>query len=386
MNSRVNDKMFAELTAFTDFGGVVESRHYKPLPDDWFLATSDIVGSTSAIKDGRYKAVNMAGASVISAILNALNRRDVPFVFGGDGAVVAVPGTAIDIARQALAEVQTWVAEELDLKLRAAVVPVADIRAAGSDVLVARFQVSPEVSYAMFSGGGASWAEAQMRAGRYVVAPAPPGSRPDLTGLSCRWQPIPARHGEILSVIVIPGAASTGDAFRQLAMEVVAIASGKERFGNPVSPSGPSFGFSRAGLAFEARASAPKGRRLGRLLRIAGEFLLAVTLDRLGRPLGGFDPKVYRSDVAANSDFRKFDDGLKMTVDIDAGQSRRIAERLEDASRAGICRYGLHSQNTAIMTCMVPSVITRDHMHFIDGSSGGYAVAASHLKAQEAAN
>src|SRR5260221_13077562 len=113
MDTSVSDSIFAELTPFTQFEGVIESRHYRPLPDDWALATSDIVGSTKAIEAGRYKAVNMAGASVISAILNVLGRRDIPFVFGGDGAVVAVPGPAVETTRGALAAVQAWVADEL---------------------------------------------------------------------------------------------------------------------------------------------------------------------------------------------------------------------------------------------------------------------------------
>jgi hypothetical protein len=384
MDASLSDNMFAELTAFTQFEGVVEPRNYRPLPDDWALATSDIVDSTKAIEAGRYKAVNMAGASVISAILNALGRRDIPFVFGGDGAVVAVPGPAVEATRRALAAVQTWIAEELKLTLRAAIVPVGDIRAGGLDVRVARYQVSPEVSYAMFAGGGASWAERQMRAGRFVVAPAPSGARPDLTGLSCRWQPIAARHGEILSIIAIPDAGGSTDAYRQLVSDIVSLASGEERAGSPVAATGPSFAIGRAGLEYEARASAPKGKRFWRMLAIAAQTFLAIALDRLGRRVGGFDPKLYRSDVAQNSDFRKFDDGLKMTVDVDSGRSRRIAERLEMASKAGVCRYGIHSQDTAIMTCIVPSPLTRDHMHFIDGSSGGYAIAASHLKAQAA--
>ena len=32
------------------------------------------------------------------------------------------------------------------------------------------------------------------------------------------------------------------------------------------------------------------------------------------------------------------------------------------------------------MTCIVPSPMTRDHMHFVDGAAGGYAEAASRLK------
>ena len=37
------------------------------------------------------------------------------------------------------------------------------------------------------------------------------------------------------------------------------------------------------------------------------------------------------------------------------------------------------------MTCIVPSPMTRDHMHFIDGAAGGYAMAASNLKAKAGA-
>src|SRR4051795_1068252 len=124
-----NDELFFDrLPVITDFAGVAETSNYTPLPEGWVLAVADIVGSTKAIAAGRYKAVNMAGASVISAVMNALGHRSVPFVFGGDGALVAVPPSAIDKTREALAAAQTWVGEELDLMLRAAMVPMAHVR------------------------------------------------------------------------------------------------------------------------------------------------------------------------------------------------------------------------------------------------------------------
>ncbi len=380
----MSDDFFETLPAFAEFEGVTDASRYRPLPEDWLLATSDVVGSTSAIEQGRYKAVNMAGASVISATLNALGRRDLPFVFGGDGAVVAVPGWAGEKTRVALAAVQTWVAEELDLTLRAAIVPLTDIRAQGHDVRVARFQVGAEVSYAMFTGGGASWAEAEMKAGRYVIAPAAPGTRPDLTGLSCRWDPIQARQGDIVSIIVVPGATGDTQAFEELVAQIVALVDQQDRGGHPVPAGGPKFSARPLGSDYEARASAPPGQRLWRKAVIAYETYFASLLDRLNLKAGRFDPKLYRSDVAQNSDFRKFDDGLKMTVDISAERSRQIEARLEEASRKGLCRYGIHRQASALMTCIVPSPLTRDHMHFVDGGAGGYAMAARSLKAKAA--
>ncbi len=54
------------------------------------VGVADVVQSTKAIAENRYKAVNMAGAAVIVSITNALDGRDFPFVFGGDGASFAV--------------------------------------------------------------------------------------------------------------------------------------------------------------------------------------------------------------------------------------------------------------------------------------------------------
>lgn len=381
----MNDKFFESLPVFSQFEGVTDPSYYKPLPDGWLLATSDIVGSTKAIEEGRYKAVNMAGASVIAAILNALGHKDVPFVFGGDGAIVAVPGSAEKITRDALSAVQTVVAEELQLTLRAAIVPVSEIRAKGHDVRLAKFQVGADAFFAMFAGGGASWAEREMKAGRYTIEPAPPGSRPDLTGLSCRWSPIEARHGEILSVIAVPGPNAGGEAFAKLVTDILMLTGAQERGGHPVPFEGPAVSLSSAGSEYETRLSSLKGHRLKRKAEILWECLITIVLNALKIKVGGFDPRSYRRDVAQNSDFRKFDDGLKMTVDLSVEQSRQIEARLEEASSKGICMYGIHRQNSALMTCIVPSVLTRDHVHFVDGASGGYAMAASQLKAKAAA-
>lgn len=359
---------------------MTDAANYSPLPDDWSLAAADIVGSTAAIRSGRYKAVNMAGASVISAIHNALGHRDLPFVFGGDGALVAVPAESVAQTRAALAAVQVWVKEELELSLRAAMVPMAAVRDSGHEVRVARYRVSPEITYGMFMGGGASWAEQQMKAGQFGIEPAAPGTRPDLSGLSCRWNPIQSRHGVIASIIIVPDEGAEPARFSVLVDEVVAIAGEQERGGHPVPAEGLHFPWPPMGLDYEARASAPPHLRLLRKLRILFEATVSIILERANKPFMGLDVQLYRADSAQRSDFRKFDDGLKMTVDLNDAQLNRIESILQAAASAGIGRYGLHRQSEALMTCLVPSPFQRDHMHFIDGADGGYAMAAAQLK------
>ena len=88
------DDFYASLPIFRDFTRVMDPGLFAPLPDDWVVGVADVVQSTKAIAENRYKAVNMAGAAVIVAVTNALDDRDFPFVFGGDGASFAVPAAA----------------------------------------------------------------------------------------------------------------------------------------------------------------------------------------------------------------------------------------------------------------------------------------------------
>lgn len=380
-----DDAFLAGLPVFRHFEDVADPALYRALPSGWGLAIADIVDSTAAIGAGRYKAVNMAGAAVISGISNSLGRHDLPFVFGGDGAAVAVPADGLPLAGRTLSNVQRWVKDDLDLAMRVALVPIEDIRANGFDVRVARFQASEDVSYAMFSGGGNSWAEARMKQGQYSLPAAGTGERPDLTGLSCRWNPIPASHGKVVSIIAVPGPARDMPAFRQLVVDLVDLAAQDARDGHPVPEDGPKLGFVKEGLGLEARAGAAYRDGWGqkrRSLRILGESLLVNLLDLTGLSLGRFNATRYRRSVASNTDFRKFDDGLKMTVDIDAERLEEIRARLEQGRLSGTCYFGLHEQDAALMTCIVPSPLSRDHMHFVDGADGGYAAAASRLKQQ----
>src|ERR1700675_2838131 len=115
-----SDTFYGSIPVFRGFSSLMDPALYSPLPDDWSIGVADIVESTRAIAEARYKAVNMAGASVIAAITNALDGREFPFVFGGDGASFAVSPEDLARAREALAATATWVKDDLDLVMRVA--------------------------------------------------------------------------------------------------------------------------------------------------------------------------------------------------------------------------------------------------------------------------
>src|SRR6266700_1255393 len=377
------DSFYSTIPVFRGFDRLMDPALYAPLPDDWSIGVADIVESTKAIAEARYKAVNMAGASVIAAVANALEGREFPFVFGGDGASFAVSPEDLARTRDALAATAIWVEESLNLMMRVALVPVAAVRAQGLDVRVARFGPSPNLSYAMFSGGGLGWAETAMKRGEFAVPAAAPGTQPDLTGLSCRFEEIPSVRGLILSVLVVPARGADPRAFRKLIEDVIALVERSPDAGRPVPPGGPPLRWPPAGADFEARA-ARGGSLLKRRAAVLTFTLFAYLIMRFGISVGGFVPKTYVRQVVENSDFRKYDDGLRMILDCTPELEAALTRRLTLAASAGVARYGLHRQDAAMMTCFTPSALRSDHVHFIDGARGGYASAATALKAMAA--
>lgn len=61
-----------------------------------------------------------------------------------------------------------------------------------------------------------------------------------------------------------------------------------------------------------AQALARLRAGIGRRLRVLWQTLLSYTVFRTGMRVGQFDPAVYRRQVVENSDFRKYDDNLRM--------------------------------------------------------------------------
>ena len=377
----MNDDFFASMPVFESFERIVEPALYRSLPEHWFIGFTDVVDSSRAVADGRYKAVNMAGVAAIAAVSNALDGKAFPFAFGGDGATLAIAGDDAPRARAALAATARWAKDELKLELRAALVPVATVRAAGHDVTVARYAPSPDVDFAVFSGGGVGWVEHQVKAGRHGIEPAPRGVHPDLTGLSCRFGETAARRGLIASVIVLPARGGETASYHKLVLDVLALTADPKRAGHPLPDMGPPFDWPPRGLEMEVSARASRGwPKLAERAFLYAFTLLAWTIFRFNLRIGGFEAGRYRRELVANADFRKFDDGLKLTLDCTPDLADELEALLAQARKDGIVQFGLHRQASALVTCISPVPTASDHIHFVDGAGGGYTAAARAIK------
>lgn len=376
-------RFFADLPAADNFADLFDPARYTPVPEDWILVISDVEGSTLAVKAGKYRAVNLVGAACIIAVVNIAEGLPLPYVFGGDGALVAVPPGLLEKAKAALLGVALLSQQQYELKLRVGAVPVAELRAGGYSVSVARYRLAGDETLAMFWGDGLVQAENWVKA---------PGSRhqwtgegtADLAGLSCRWEPFRPESGKIMALLVKSRTAEETTVYRRVFEEVNRLA------GEGVNPVKleklkkdrmfPST------LDLEQRLSAQRswlGRLWARGLGIF-EIVMGNFMFHFGLKAPTFDAPTYLATTVQRSDFRKFDGMLRMVIEVPDQARPGIEAFLEDLKEKGEIFYGMHWSEDAIMTCAIFSRAENRHLHFIDGGDGGYAFAAVGLKKQMA--
>jgi hypothetical protein len=391
-HSYSSESFFSDLPVFNDFMGVADKRNYYDVPDDWLVVVSDIKGSTKAIENGRYKDVNILGASSIIAVLNCVQDVEIPFVFGGDGASFVIPESCRESVEKALSGTRQLAITKFEMVLRIGVVPVKTIVEGGACVRIAKMEVSPWGTLAMFSGGGLAYAEKLIKdpetSDAYEVQTNPNQTigKDLFEGLECRWEPVQSKKGETLCLMVL---ARGDDELRNSEtysnfIEVIRKIYGTQKDYSPISPSQMKVALNSRLLQPETKVRTFNKNLFARMiypifLRLS--CILGRIIFRFGLRIGDLDGEDYLNTLTKNSDFQKFDDTLRMTIDSKSDQRKKLVEYLEAEMNAGSLFYGIQISDSALMTCMVFDRKER-HLHFVDGASGGYALAAKQMKSQ----
>jgi hypothetical protein len=382
-----SDGFYADIDAFDDFAGIAELDNYRRAPDDWHVVIADVVSSTTAIAEGRYKDVNMIGAACINAVLNISRKKSIPYVFGGDGATLMVPPDRLEHAASVLLGVRALAASRFELSLRVGVVPVAQIHARqDARVMVGKYRLSQSNELGVFTGGGIDIAEQWIKSGNeYLLEHGADDDAPDLSGLSCRWEALASQNGIMLSVLMQARSGSdTGNAdlYRTLIEDIAGITDAGSTPVKPVCDANMRFRWPPRGLRAEIDSTVGRRNRGWYALGLYANSLLQWTLDRFDITAGGYRGRHYRVELRDNTDYRRFDDTLRILIDCAPAQADAIESLLESRSQQGMLRYGLHRSDSALMTCLVFNLDRGEHVHFVDGSDGGFTAAAKNMKAK----
>ena len=386
----MSEQFYNHLASFTAFTAFADSSHYVPLPTDWYVVITDVRGSTEAILNGQYKRVNAMGAASIMALLNATTPIPVPYVFGGDGATVCVPPSRKTAVEAALAATKKMAHDDFELDLRIGMVSMAEIAAAKHQVMVGKYQPSPHYQQAMFLGDGLAYAEDLIKDkaadNPYLLADdiIPDGS---FEGFECRWNEIPSPYEETVAILVktvnVDGMAEQ-EIYTAVSQGILDIYGQEPQIHHPIRDENLSLGMSPQILGGETvirTAFQPKWKRVLYMFKLWGLVLLGKYFMARKVQTETTDWGAYRQMLIANSDYRKFDEVLRMVLSGTAVQRQQLRDFLEKWRQDGTIVYGIHANKSALMTCLISDYAT-NHVHFLDGSSGGYALAAKEMKAQ----
>jgi len=379
-NMTADANFFDDLKPLETLSEALDGDNYVAAPDDWLIVAGDVMGSTQQVADGRQRDVNFTAAGLITALVNSCGQ--VPFQFAGDGAVVLVPPQYAAIARRALARLRRFARTDLDVVIRIGAVPVGVLTARGAKVLVARFEPTPGNPTAHFLGDGPGRLETAIK-GRgdaelarlaEIADSEDDGEPPDLTGLSCRWNPLRPVKGRIVA-LVLRGADHAKiyqDLLRLTGLPILRAASEQSLVSRWPPP----------GLLREARARRRGKPLVTTLLRLLLDTLFAWLVFGWNLNVGRFDPRRYRHEIIANLlDFSRCGDALNIVFDCPVERIAQIEAYLAAEAAAKRLSYGIHVADHALMTCLVRDASDGLHVHFADGGDGGYTRAAIQLKA-----
>jgi len=381
MNPDSNEHFYAELPLqripLPDL--LSDKKLFDAIPADWHVIITDIKGSTQSVLGGRHQDVNLIAAGSIVTVLNIAFGMNVtvPFFFGGDGATFIVPASLIDKLMQALALYRANTLANFNLELRTGTVPVAEIYAKGHHINIARFSRSAALSIPIVLGSGLDYAEKIIKGDDYLMT----GHKPqleelDLTGMLCRWDQIPPPENkeEIVTLLIIAKKTEyQAEAFKKVLQKMDELY-GAPDIRQPISVSRLKLKttFSRLGTEMRVRLGRIKWFELVRtwVLSLYGYIYFSTKKG-----------KSYLESLVEMSDTLVIDGRINTVITGSASQRVSLQKLLDSMEQDDEILYGLHISGASVMSCYVRD-LKDDHIHFVDGSEGGYTKAAKMLKAK----
>jgi hypothetical protein len=372
-------EFYKNLKPFSNFNEFHTPIHYKQVPSNWNLIITDVKGSTQSIQSGRYRDVNTLGVASIVVVRKILKGLDFPFVFGGDGATILLPGEETNSVVPSLLGLKKIASNNFGMELRIGIVSIQEIITSGKSIEVARFFLSSGFSQAMFRGSGITYGEKLIKENyNQYQARSELEVEPDLTGLTCRWKPIPTQRGKILTLLIRPREGNERVYTDILKKLNTIFPEGLDKL-NPATYDKNTYRPVWESIRNEFRLGSSKFsfQFLLRALALIPTYFLF----NLRIPF----PKLmnYIRSTASHSDFRKFDDMLRMVIDCSEEEIAQIKLFLDDLFQKGFIFYGTHISQNSLMTCYVEGLNEGQHIHFLDAENGGYTQAAIQMKNQK---
>lgn len=376
-------EFYENLTIIPTFREVSNHKLYTPLPDSWYVALADIRGSTDAIRLGKYKEVNMAGASIIAALNNFYSKEIIlPYLFGGDGSLLALPNENIEQVKGILAFCKKVVKDAYGLEMAVGLLSVKELSQMGHSITVARLKLSEIIDQTVFWGSGVTFAEDYIKENDTLKNIVPVEA--DFSGLECRWSQVPSEKDEVAAYII----QAIGDdeeesveIYEECFQKIESIY-GKDETFHPIREDALQMTTNPLllGVEWKLRTQPPTiFKRIKHAVMMALQLVTGIYLMKFKKETSTTSWGDYKPDLVRHADYKKFGDSLRFVATGTIQQRMDLTSYLDEMFQKNKLAYGVHPSFAAMVTCYVRNYQS-NHIHFVDGTDGGYAKASQELK------
>ncbi len=379
MNSGASKFFYARLPVnHIPLGELLTENHlFFSVPADWHVLITDVKKSTEAVKKGLHETVNLVATGSIVAVLNIAHDKNlsVPYFFGGDGATFIVPHFILKDVLIALSIHQKNTFKNFNLNLRVGHVPVTELYQKGHLLSICKLKAAEQYAIPIVLGNGLSIAEKIIKGEDYQLnTPVYQKQELDLSGMQCRWDKIkpPQNYNEVVSLVVI---ACDGNKQAKVFKKVIDFID--EIYGKPETRTPISV----AKLKLKATL-----KKIGEEMKvkIGGYRPLLVFKNWLTTMMGVLyfktkPGKNYLTQLVDFSDTLVIDGKINTVISGTSIQRELLENALNELEIKNEIIYGLFVSKESVMSCYVRNM-GNNHVHFVDGSDGGYTKAAGVLK------
>jgi hypothetical protein len=254
--------------------------------------------------------------------------------------------------------------------------------AVGATVKISKVQLSLGFPKAVIIGNGLKFAEQQIKKGSQNRQDVNTTETLNMTGLECRWDKVkpPSDENEIVCYLIEAlHQEKQADVYRNVLRKIDEIYGNLESR-SPLSPNRLKLLLS---LQKAQKEMLVKHGRWKIEYLIGSFFKTFLGLFYFGNNLkfGDIRGKEYLLQLIANADTLTIDGRINTIISGVQKKRKQFLEYLAQQEAEGLLIYGHHISKESIMTCYIENMDS-NHIHFVDGSDGGYTQASKEFKSK----
>ena len=373
---------------YTDFYNTLETHNlplkdllqdeslFTSVPKNWHIVVTDVKDSSQAVAQGNHNDINLTATGSIIAVLNEVKKIDsnlaIPYFFGGDGATFIIPPNLKEQIMLILNDYALHIAKVLRIDLRVGFLKVEEAYNRNYTLRISKLKLNNYLTTPVIVGNGLKYAEAKIKSNFKKSLPSDTHKlQIDLEGMECRWDEIfPSQKSQNIACLLISAMSESkqSEIFNEIMNELDYIF-GDLNNRHPITVNKLKLKPTLAKIRTEMHA------RIGKFDRAYLVKNWLITL--FGKYYFKFfkTGQLYLYKVTQLSDTIMIDGSINTIISGNERQLRKLKTFLDSLESQNKIIYGLHITYASVMSCYVED---RDekHIHFVDGTEGGYTTAS----------